>query len=600
MNALGRWAGILLLTAPLVQAQHEAPRAAAPATGTQPKLKAGRMSDAQALDLAKEALGAENPASIAAALVRLKGHTFKSSTVPEREMVLYAQGLLEARLGNLSAASVALKKLERQWPKSPFMGEAQTILAEDALRQKHYKEAEGRLHKALASDIPSERKRRPQELLIWVLAEQSRPQEALPIVQSLRPLAGNEKPSENGLAAIVEVLSVAGERDQAEAARKDFLRLFPKSELLARVDLAWGRLLGRAGDAKGAAQVLRKLVKDYPKSPQADDARLALANLLTDGSLPDGKDLPSAESLLAEVRKGGKGLPKGTAQIVELRLLVGKSLWEEVLSLVDRMDPATREGQPEVKKLWSEAWNAWVGLRLEKGFPGELLARMKPGAYAALDAKGRTGVAELFAASGLLEVLPSLLAEAPQAERAGLRKAAVAKVEPEAQPKALLSLMSPKGETPDEALIRARAEAAVGNWTALRTLLPRARTGAERVKLVLRLLQRPSGPRETAPQRLAEAEGWLSRLAEKGEAREPLAILVGDLRFQGGDVRGALAAYPAKAAAPDQRGWVALMRGQALVKLGQREQARLLIKDSRDEQGFKGQRDALAKSLGAY
>jgi len=58
--------------------------------------------------------------------------------------------------------------------------------------------------------------------------------------------------------------------------------------------------------------------------------------------------------------------------------------------------------------------------------------------------------------------------------------------------------------------------------------------------------------------------------------------------------------YPAKASAPDQRGWVALMRAQAMLKLGQREQAKALIKESRDEQGFKGQRDAFAKSLGAY
>lgn len=87
---------------------------------------------------------------------------------------------------------------------------------------------------------------------------------------------------------------------------------------------------------------------------------------------------------------------------------------------------------------------------------------------------------------------------------------------------------------------------------------------------------------------------------EKPDAKEPLAILVADLRLQLGDARGALALYPAKPLAADQRGWVALMRTQAMLKLGQRDQARGLIKEARDEQGFKGQRDALAKSLGAY
>ncbi len=592
------WSAALLLVAPLLAVGQDPSHAAAPAAKQGPT-RSGSMSDAQAAELAKEALHAENAVSIKAALARLKGHSFKSSKVPERELVLYAQGILEARVGNLPAAAVALKKLERQWPKSPFMGEANTILAEDALNQKRYKDAEGRLHQALASDMPAERKRGSQELLIWLLVEQGRPQEALPIVQALKPLNGGEKPSERGLAAIAEVLTVTGARDQAEAARKDFARLYPSSELTPRLELAWGRLLGRSGDAKGAAQVLRKLVKDFPKSSQADDARLALASLLTDGSLPDAKDLPSAESLLAEVRKGGKNLPKGTAQVVELRLLIGKTQWEECLNLVERMDPVLREGA-EVRKLWAEAWNAWVGQRLEKGFPGELLVRMKPGHFGALDPRLRLGVAELFAVHGLLEVLPSLLADVPVAQRTAPRNAALAKVQPEAQPRQVLKLMPPKGDTPEEALIRARAEAALENWPAVRSALPRALPGPERVKVILRLLQRPLGPKENAAQRHSEAEGWLSRLTEKVELREPVNILVGDLRLQAGDARGALAIYPGKSLAPEQRGWVALMRAQAMLKLGQREQARSVIKESREEQGFKGQRDAIARSLGAY
>jgi Mg-chelatase subunit ChlD len=119
------------------------------------------------------------------------------------------------------------------------------------------------------------------------------------------------------------------------------------------------------------------------------------------------------------------------------------------------------------------------------------------------------------------------------------------------------------------------------------------------VGLVTQLLQRSLAPGETPSQRLKEAEGWLARAPERGEAREPLAILVADLRFQAGDPRGALALYPAKPAAA-QRGWVALMRAQALLRLGQTEAARAQILQARDESGFKGQRDALAKALHAY
>lgn len=603
MRLRGRCAGcsLLLATLPLptligatpAPARTEVPRTPSRATDA-------RMTDAQAAKLAQEALGAEDPVVIKAALIRLKGHTFKSSRVPERELVLYAQGMLEARLGNLPSATVALKNLERQWPKSPFMGEAHAILAENAVAQKHYMEAEGRLHKALASDLPSERKRRPQELLIWTLVELGHPQDALPIVQSLRPLGNKERPSEKGLAGIVETLGAAGERDQTQGARKDFQNLFPKSEFMPRVDLAWGRLLGRSGDAKESALVLRKLIKDFPRSSQADDARLALASLLTDGSLPDASGMPNAESLLEEVRKGGKGLPKGAAQTVELRLLVGKSLWEDALNVVDRMEPGLREGSTEIKKLWTQAWQAWVDQRLEKGLPGELLTRLKPGCFAALEAEARLGVAELLAGNGLLELLPGLLGEAPKNERDALRKAALAKSLPEAQPRAILRLVPVKGATADEALLRARAEAALEDWIPLRTTLDRARPGPERIQALLRLLQRPVVPREPTTQRLAEAESWLKRAQEKGAVREPLEILVADLRFQTGDARGALALYPTRPAAPEQRGWVALMRAQAMLKQGQQEQARLLIKEARDEQGFKGQRDAIAKSLGAY
>ncbi len=601
MSFAGRCAGwsLLLVAFPLT-AQHGEAAANVHAVKEPPKTTSTRMTDADAAELAKQALSAQNPASIKATLNRLRGHSFKSSNTPERELVLYAQGILEARIGNLPSAVMALKKLERQWPKSPFMGEAQIILAEDAIAHRKLKEAEGRLHQALASDMPSELKRKPQELLIWTLVEQERPLEALPIVQSLRPLDAREKPGEKGLAAIVMVLCAANEREQAQAGLKDFQNLYPGSELLPRLELAWGRFLGRSGEAKEAAQMFRKLIKDHPGSVQADDARLALASLLTDGSLPDTKDMPSAESLLAEVRKGGKGLPKGAAQVVELRLLVGKMLWEDALNVVDRMDPVLKEVQPEVKKLWSEAWNAWVGQRLEKGFPGELLTRLKAGAYGALDAKSRVGVAELLSGNGLLDLMPRLLMEAPVAERPGLRRAALAKVPPEAQPEAVLRLLPTKGDTPDEALMRARAEAALEHWGPLRGALGRARPGPERIKAIVRLLQRPMTGSDSSAKRLAEAEGWLAHASEKGDARELLSILVADLRMQRGDARGALSLYPVKPVAPDQRGWVALMRAQAMLKLGQRDQAKLLIREAREEQGFKGQRDAVARSLGAY
>ncbi len=468
------------------------------------------------------------------------------------------------------------------------------------MEQNRLKEAEGRLHRALASDIPAERKRKPQELLIWTYMEQGRPQEALPIVQSLRPLDDKERPTEKGLAAILEVLCHAEELEQAKGSHKAFLTLFPKSPYLPRVELAWGRLLGKSGEAKESAQVLRRLIKSHPEAPQADDARLALASLLTDGSLKDVKDMPTAESLLAAVRKGGRAIPKGAGQVVELRLLCGKSQWEEALDLVDRMDPAARTTHPEVKQLWTDAWQAWTAQALEKKALGPLLARMRPGSFGALEPKTRQVALGLLAEQGLLSVIPRLIKEAPSSERGSLRAGALAKVEPESQPEAVVALLPARGGTPEERLARARAQAVLGQWPGLRESLVGAKPGPERIRALLLLLRRPLGPKERPAARLGEAEGWLQKAPEPGPAREPLAILVADLRFQAGDPKGALALYPAHPAAADQRGWVGLMRAQALLALGRPRESAVALKEVRDEAGFKAQRDVLAKGLGAY
>ena len=574
---------------------------AAPARAHQdPPIPAqGHLTDAQAAELARSVLSARDPAFIRAVLVRLRVHTFRSRMAPEREVVLYAEGMLADRLGDLAEAVYPLRQLEQLWPQSPYTAEAQVILAEDAVDQKHFADAERRLHLALAADIPSEQKRRAQELLLWSLVQQGRPLEGLPIVKGLLPLQGDAKPSERGLAATVEVLCAAGEQAQADGARQSFARQFPASPLLPRVELAYARMLGQRGMAEAAAGALRKLIQDHPRTTEADEARLALADLLTNGKLPEGKDLPTAQSLLDAIRKGGHGLPKGLAQRLELRVRVAQGHWGEALTLVDGLDPVIAL-DPEIHALWLTAWRHWVDERLAKGAAGDLIGRLKPGAFRALDPKERLGVVQLLASQGLLMTLPALLPEAPVRERAALRQAALAKADAEGQPEAVLRLVPARGGAPWEAVLRARALVALARWPQARIALSGLVPSAERIRLVTAFLQRPLDSHETPAQRLKDAEGWLARAQEKGPAREPLAILVGDLRFQAGDAKGALALYPTQPEDSAQRGWVALMRAQALLKLGQLDAARALLLNARDEQGFRVQRDALAKALGAY
>ena len=90
---------------------------------------------------------------------------------------------------------------------------------------------------------------------------------------------------------------------------------------------------------------------------------------------------------------------------------------------------------------------------------------------------------------------------------------------------------------------------------------------------------------------------WLAQAREKGTVREPLAILVADLRAKTGDWRGALSLYPEEAAS-ENRGWVALMRATCQAKLGHKDAAKAILQSSVDVPSFKMERQTLAKQLG--
>ena len=562
----------------------------------------GRMSDDQIAQLAREALKHQSVKSNEDVLRRLKVHVFRSSKAPQREVVLYAIGMLEARQGNVLTAAEALKKLEKQWPKSEYLNEGWSVLAEEALQRRRPKEAEVRLRKAIASDLPIEEKRKAQELLLWTLAEQGRGKEAAAILNTLHPLSPQDKPTERGLVATIQALSAIDQEEQARNTLNTYRTLYPQGPYAAKAELAYAELLIRQGDFQASAFLLRKLIQDFPNGTQADEARLVLANLLTDGRISGipVKGMSGAEKLLKEVRES-KPTEAQTrqAQILELRILVGKNLWKEALDAADHWfeEHGEKEGQGEVRRLWKEAWNPWIQERLSKGYAGQMLERMKSGGFEALSVERRRGVTKLLASNGLLETLPNLLNEVSAQERLSLINLALSQTSPEAQPEGVLKLLDPRSESPSGALLRARAEAALNHWEGLRNTLPRAKPGAERIKALLRLLQRPLGQGENHQQRLKEAEGWLSRALERGEDREPLVILVADLRMQTGDHKGALALYPTQPS-PAHRGWVSLMRAQAQLKLGDKNAAKATIHAARDEQNFQMERRTLAKQLG--
>ncbi len=558
------------------------------------------LQDDEAEALARKAMTSENPVLQKEILGRLRGHRFRSTRAPQREYTLFAQGILEDRFEDVFKAAVTLRKLERTWPASAYLPEAQTILGQEAVERRRFKEAETRLRKALYADIPVEGKRRAQELLLWVFVEQAQPEKGLPVLEALHPL-GTVKPSEKGLVAMTEVLAAARRRDQAEASRKDYHTLYPKGGFGPRVDLACGRMLGALGDAKASAELLQRIILEAPNAPEADEARLALAALLSEGKLnpQEAQAYPDPGKLLSEIRKAEKKGDLGRrALLVKLRMQVNASHWKEAVDIAGQIR-ATSPGSEEasvVTTLRAEAFRAWAQQLLDKQQIDPLIAYLDREGIQSLTAEQRSLLAQRLTQVGLATAAFTVMELAPTPERAPLKKSILEGTLAEVHPTEAMKALPSRGESAPEALKRAQAALALKDWKAARSALSRAKPGSERILALATFLRRPPEDTEGNSGRLREAEAWLGRSPEKGTDREPLVLLVADLRAGVGDWRGALNLYPAQPT-KEQRGWVALMRATCLSKLGQREAAAATLKQAVDEPGFRMERESLARQL---
>lgn len=556
--------------------------------------------DDQIEALARKALASPDPAFQKETLRQIRAHRFRSTRAPQREFALFAQGVLEDRFEDTLKAAVTLRKLERIWPTSSYLPEAQSILGQEAVERRRFKEAETRLRKALGADIPVEGKRRAQELLLWVFVEQAHPEKGLPILESLHPL-GTVKPSERGLVAMTEILAAAKKREQAESTRRDYHGLYPKGAFGPRVDLACGRMLGALGEAKGSAEILRKIIQEAPNAPEADEARLALASLLSEGKLKprEAKDFPDPNKLIAEIRRAEKkGDMEQRTLLVRLRMQMNASHWKEAVDIAAQIR-ATTPGTEEaavVTKLRAEAFRAWTQELLDKQQIDPLLGYLERESIQSLTSGQRSLLAQRLARVGLAPAALALMEMAPASERMLLKKAILESTSADIHPTEALKAMPGRGESAAASLKRAQAALAMKEWKAARIALGRAKPGAERILAITALLRRPMEAKDIAAGRLKEAEGWLAQSREKGDDREPLVLLVADLRARAGSWKSALALYPAQAS-KEQRGWVALMRATCQMRLGQREAARATLQKAANEPAFRMEREGLARQL---
>jgi hypothetical protein len=368
------------------------------------------------------------------------------------------------------------------------------------------------------------------------------------------------------------------------------------------MDLDWAKLLGATGDPEGAASAFQNLIQAGPASPEADEARLALATLLTEGKLPGkaAEAFPPAQTLLAGMKGAQKDAPARQALVIKARLALRDARWQDALAAIAQfrtLRPAASE-RAVADQLRVEAMCKWSQELLDRHQAAPILPFLDGEGIRCLTPALRLGLSRRLSLGGLPEAARAILGAAPPGERPALLKVALEGTASGANPQGALDLLPGKGETPQESLVRAQAELALRDWPQARAALAKASAGPERIQGLLAYLNRPPGAGETPAARLKEVETWLARAPEKGPDREPLAILAGDLRVRSGDWRAALAHYPS-APQPANRGWVILMRATCQARLGQPGAALATLKLAGDDPAFKSERQNLGQRLGA-
>jgi len=559
------------------------------------------MNDQEIVEFAKKLL--EKPRTtnteLRAGLNTIQNYVFKNRNAPEREYILYAQGVLEDRTEQLTRAAVTFRRFERTWPNSPYMPEANLIIGRDALDKKVYKEAESRFRKVLESDLPAESKLNAQGLLAWCFIEQKRIEEAIPIVKTSFPI-GKSKPDERALVAIMEVQCLAKDIESARQTRSSYTVAFRNGSMRHRINLAWGLLLGQSGQSVESARALRDTIRDAPNSEQADEARLALAALIADGKLPDGSnpDNDSVESLIAQLRTVGiGGDAQQRARLLQIRIAFDAKQWGRVLNLTDqyRKEYPNSPNLDAVQSYRVDTIRTLVQNSLNSTEPWSALPLLNGENIGLLTPQLRSSLVSVFATRGLPEDATTIIQASPEAEKAALRQT-LSQIISEAPPppQTLVDLnkdlTNDKGEVGQVQMLLAEK-----NWIEADIKIAKLKPGEDRINAVVALLRRPMLPYETGV-RLKEAEDWLKNCSEENPAKESLIILVADLRMQANDPGGALALYPTEPQ-PGNLGWVSLMRAAAMARLGQKEEAKKLLDENASIPEFKSNRQALADQL---
>lgn len=529
----------------------------------------------------------------------IQNYVFKNRDADEREYVLFAQGILEDRTDQLTRAVTTFRRFERTYPQSQYMPEVNFVFGRHALNQKSYKEAESRFWKVIESDLPAESKFNAQGLLVWSLVDQKRMDEAIPIVQALFPI-DRSRPDERSLVAIMEVQCEIKALEAARRTRTSYLSVFRNGTMRYRVNYAWGMLLEQTGQSVEASRALREVIRDAPRSEQADEARLTLATIIAEGRLPEraNPSRDTTDSLIAQIRTGGIGgdiLER--AILLQIRVATDEKQWDKTISLTDRYRRQYPDS-PNAGTVQSERISAVRTMLQEvigSNGPFSAMSMLTGENIGYLTPELRSNLVSFFVSKGLPEAAAKIIDASPANEKTALRQALTKNIpEPLPPPKVLASingnLTEAKGELGQIQILLSEKK-----WDEAHSSIEKLSPGADRIKAVLALLTRPM-PVAQIPMRIKEAEGWLAKCSENNSLKEPLIIFVADLYMQIDNPKAALELYPTKPK-NENLGWVSLMRASAMAKLGQNESAKRILSENSTVPEFQSFRQALSNQL---
>jgi len=227
------------------------------------------------------------------------------------------EGLLQDRLGEPMRAAATLRKLnvlgpipvpvrvQTTWPVRPWSGADQG--------------AEARLKKALEADIPWKASGGPGNCCYGPWRNKAILPKAFPS-SILHPL-GTGKPSNELGGHDRGALSGQGEGPGGGRAERPEVLYPARLCRPAWISLGHG-VLSNLGSTKESAEAFRQLITEKPGTPEADEARLALARSLAKGTFPPRRPKPfqphSASGRIKRTERKGNTVRQ--TLLVQLRL----------------------------------------------------------------------------------------------------------------------------------------------------------------------------------------------------------------------------------------------------------------------------------------